>query len=214
MAVNTLFKTYTSTLGQKLIEDLVIQSIKIKGMDMKYLPKTFTDFDYLYGEDPSAAFNTSIELEMYMQSVDGFEGDDRFSKWSYTIKKSCIIALSKKRFEQEVTALHPTILRPLEGDVIYMPITNAILEIKFVDCDDPFYQNGAQYVYKLRCELYEFSRETFETDDTEVDSLVAEILGNINPETAHEEHFGDNESIETDANSLITFDPDNPFGGK
>lgn len=211
MATNQYFNNYTASNEQSLIDSLVVEAIQIKGLDMKYLPRSLPNFDYLFGEDPTSAFLSAKPIEMYLENVDGFGGDgDIFSKFGYVIKKTASICVSKSRFKEEF----PTLSRPLEGDVIYMPITNAILEIKFVEHEDPFFQAGAEYVYKLRCELYEFSRETFATTDVEVDDIVDSILGGIDPATEVEQPFGKNTQIQVEADTFISFDPADPFGGR
>lgn len=211
MTTSTYFNNYTASNEQSLIDSLVVEAIQIKGMDVKYLSRSFSNFDYLYGEDPTSAFLTASPIEMYVENVDGFGGDgDLFSKFGYIIKKTVTLCVSKSRFKTEFPALP----RPLEGDVIYMPITNAILEIKYVDHEDPFFQNGAKYVYKLKCELFEFSRETFETGDTEVDDIINSVLKGIDPETEVESPYADNDNLQSEANVIIDFDPANPFGGR
>lgn len=214
MTTNSVFPNYTNNeVEQDLINSLIVEVIQIKGMDIKYLPRTFPAFDYLYGEDPNSAFNSCKDIEMYLENVDGFEGEgDLFSKFGYVIKKSCTMTVAKSRFSDVFSG---TPIRPLEGDVIYIPMTKAILEIKYVDCDDPFYQLGKQYVYKLKCELFEFSHEEVETSDTEVDSFVQSIIGNVtDPSTQIIGDYGDNDKLQTSADPLVVFDPDNPFGGR
>ena len=88
-----------------------------------------------------------------------------------------------------------------------------MLEIKYVELEDPFFQNGAQYVYKLKCELFEFSRETFDIADTEVNGIVDSVLGTYDPSQVTPED-SDNDKLQEAADSFVQFDPENLFGGR
>ena len=61
--------------------------------------------------------------------------------------------------------------RPLEGDVIYFALTKKFFEIKFVKHDAIFHQLGRLQSYELRCELFEYSSERFETGISEIDDM-------------------------------------------
>ena len=117
------FKENTSE--QNLVEDLSIESIKISGRDMVYIPRNLLDEDKLFGEDNSAKFSTGYEFEMYVQSVNGFEGDgDILTKFGIQINDRMNLVISRKRFEQEVTSFQPSIVRPREGDLIFFPLNS------------------------------------------------------------------------------------------
>lgn len=207
MATNQYFSHYKANNEQDLVEDLVIEAIQLRGMDMYYLPRTSVVNDYLFGEDPVVAFNSTEVIEMYFNDVDRFGGDgDIFSRFGYQINDTADISISKKRFKE----VFPSLTRPFEGDLIYMPITKAILEIKFVDHEDPFFQHGKQYVYKLKCELFDFNNESTSTADVELDDIFSGLgLGDTSTEV---EDFGDNDDLQTDADDVVNFDPSNPFG--
>lgn len=210
MATSQYFNNYQASNEQNLIDQLTIEAIQIKGMDVKYLSRDLPAYDSLFGEDPTSAFTSCTSIEMYLETVDGFGGDgDLFSKFGYIMKKTAVFVVSKTRFKAEF----PLLNRPREGDLIYMPITKAVLEIKYVELEDPFFQNGAQYVYKLKCELFEFSRESFDVGDAEVDGIVDAVLGTYDPSTSTPED-SDNEKLQQAADSLIQFDPSNLFGGR
>ena len=88
---------------QNLVEDLSIESIKINGRDMIYIPRSLLDKDELFGEDNSAKFTKGYEFEMYVQSVNGFEGDgDILSKFGIQINDRMELVVARKRFEQEM----------------------------------------------------------------------------------------------------------------
>ena len=165
MSKNSFFK-HTSN-EQQVVEDLTIESIQIHGQDMIYLPRTLVNKDELFGEDSISKFTSGTLIEMYIESVDGFEGDGDFiSKFGLEIKDSMSLVVSKKRFEAELE-----MTRPLEGDLVYFPLTNGLFEIKFVEHENPFYQIGKLYTYKLSCELFQYSQEDFDTGFTVIDTV-------------------------------------------
>ena len=65
--------------------------------------------------------------------------------------------------------------RPREGDVIFFPLGSRLFEVKFVEHEEPFYQLGKNYVYQLKCELFEYEDEVFDTDIEEIDSQLEDI---------------------------------------
>jgi len=76
--------------------------------------------------------------------------------------------------------------RPLEGDLIYFPLSKGLFEIKFVEHQNPFYQLGKLYTYQLSCELFQYSQEDMETGWSDVDAVET-----TNQETAIDLVFSD-----------------------
>ena len=168
MAINKYFVNYNSKYEQNLLEDLVVETIKIHGLDMYYIPRELVDRENIFGDDPISNFRQHFIIEMYIQSVDGFEGDgDIIGKFGLEIRDSATLIVSKKRF-QNVTDK----FRPLEGDLIYFPLSKKFFEIKFVEHENPFYQLGKNYVYSLSVELFQFSEEEIFTQIEEIDSAI------------------------------------------
>ena len=101
MATNVYFKNFNYPREQDLIEDLTIESIKIYGHDVKYLPRTVIKNDHLFGEDTLSQFNTAAEVEMYIKNVEGFEGEGDFlSKFGLEIRDSLTFTVARRRFDQ------------------------------------------------------------------------------------------------------------------
>lgn len=171
MATNPYFNNIAARNEQNLAEDLVIETIKIKGMDMFYLPRTLVNQNPLYGEDPNSAFLNHHSVEMYLENVNGFQGQqDLLSKLGLQIKDTAILIVSKARFQKETG-----MARPMEGDIIYLPLTKGFFEIKYVEHESPFFQMGKNYVFRMSLELFEFSQETFETGEPELDEIVKTV---------------------------------------
>ena len=134
---------------------------------MIYLPRTVNNKDELFGEDTISSFEDSFFIEMYIASVDGFGGDGDFiSKFGLEIRDTVELIVAKKRFQYE-----SDMDRPREGDLIYLPLTRGLFEIKFVEHENPFYQVGKLYTYKLSCELFQYSQEDIDTDQSVIDGI-------------------------------------------
>jgi len=169
MARNPYFKEYSGE--QNILEDLTIETIKTMGKDMVYIPRTLVNVDDLFGEDVLSKFDDGYQLEMYIQSVDGFEGEgDILAKFGLEIKDRVELVVSRKRFEQSVGD-YESITRPREGDLIFFPLSKTLFEINFVEHENPFYQLGKLYTYKLSCEVFSYSQEEIDTGYTDIDTV-------------------------------------------
>jgi len=171
MATNKYFTNYNSAYEQRLIEDLVVETIKIHGLDMYYLPRELNTQPNIFGDDPISSFRQHFIVEMFLETVDGFEGDGDFiGKFGLEIRDSATFVVSKKRFGETTTS--PT--RPKEGDLLYFPLAKKFFEIKFVEHENPFYQLGKNYVYSLSVELFQYSEESINTQLDDIDNAVDE----------------------------------------
>lgn len=206
MTVNKYFKPYSYGREQDTAEDLIIESIKIYGLDVKYLPRTIINQDFLLGEDALGKFNSAIDLEVYIKNIQGFEGEGDFlSKFNLEIRDQITFTMARKRFSQIATeklidevgynyqvetantqawsvtdsyvletgsanGYSITSTRPLEGDLIFLPLNNKLYEIKFVEHENIFYQHGKLYTYDIQCELYERDSR-LDTGNTAIDII-------------------------------------------
>lgn len=203
--INTYFNHYFAQNEQNLIESMIIESIQVQGLDMAYLPRTQENIDALYNEDPTNKFESAKYIEMYPASVEGFDGEELMTMFGDEFKKSATFIVSKKRFKEE----YIDFIRPREGDLIYMPVTNAIFEIKFVDDESPFFEKGKQYVYGLKVEAFEYSYENVQTNDVDLDAILSDMK--VDDPSIVEDEFGKNDGIEDASDSSIVFNPNNPF---
>jgi len=170
MAVNPYFKDYSGE--QKLLDDLTIETIKVMGRDLIYLPREYLEVDPIFGEDPKTYFKNGYILEMYVRETLKFGGQkDIMTKFGITITDRLTIDLSITRFGQEITSKNPSIKKPREGDLIYYPLSKSIFEINFVEDEEPFYQFGTLTTYTLMCELFTYSHEEIDTGFTEIDEV-------------------------------------------
>lgn len=177
MATNLYFNHYNDTPEQRLIEDLMIETIKINGVDVYYIPNINESArDLLYGEDPLKKFTAAYPLEMYVTNVDGYEGErEFFSKFGLEIRNNMSVIISKRSFARWVP--QNRYVRPREGDLIYVPFLSQrgeMYEIKYVNYSEAFYVLGNKYpyFYKLELEKFKYSQETIDVGIPDVDNLV------------------------------------------
>ena len=101
MTTNKYFRPFTYAREQDVAEDLIIESIKIYGIDLKYMPRTIIGPDALLGEDPLSKFDDAIDIEMYIKNTQQFEGEGDFlSKFNLEIRDSITFVMARKRWEQ------------------------------------------------------------------------------------------------------------------
>jgi hypothetical protein len=171
VAKNYYFENYSNSMEQELIEDLVIESIRIFGIDCWYIPRTISAKDDIFNEDSLSIFNDAYMLEMYVKNVDGFEGEGDFlSKFGLQIRDSMTLTVANRVFDFEVGAGTEQV-RPNEGDLIYFPLNRKMFQVMHVEHEAIFYQMGQLQTYDLRCELFEYSGERFETGQEFIDDL-------------------------------------------
>ena len=180
MSVTNPYFTNGTTNEQNLVEDLIIESLRIHGKEFYYIPRTLVAKDEILGEDRLSRFTKYYPIEMYIENVDAFDGAGAFiQRWGATIESTATLMVARKRWEELVGVNNDTIIpdRPNEGDLIYFPMTDGLFEIKFVEHQNPFYQLGRLYTYKLQVELFNYSSEEFDTGNEDIDAF--ESLGSF-----------------------------------
>lgn len=215
MATNPYF-SHGTTNERNLIEDIIIESLKMYGNDVLYIPRSLVSKDEILGEDRLSKFEHAVPLEMYFENIDNFDGQGAFiQKFGLMMEQSATLVVSRRRWEQAVGSQNITTLpnRPCEGDLIFFPLTKGLFEIKFVKHQDPFYQIGKLYVYKLQVELFQYSSEIINTGVADVDTFedLKTFDTTKNPDIDQVESFGDNNSFKTEAADVL-FNEANPFG--
>ena len=172
MATNVFFQNYDYANEQRLIDDLVIESIQMYGLDTFYLTRSLQAVDDILNEDDLSIFNTAYEMEVYVKSVDGFQGEGDFlSRFGLQIRDQAVFTVAIRTFERNVTNINPDLLRPKEGDLIYFPLNNKFFKIMHVEHESVFYQTGALQVFDLKTELFEYSNERFDTGIDDIDTF-------------------------------------------
>jgi hypothetical protein len=179
MATNVFFSHAVQT-EQNLVEDLIVESLRMYGHNCFYLPRSIVNEDTILGDAADSSFDDAYEVEMYLEGVEGFEGEgDLYSKFGVEVRDTATFVISKRSWERFISldANLATGLRPNEGDLIYFPLSKSVFEIKFVEHENPFYQMGKLFTFKMTCDLFEYSGEDFNTGvgalDTDLDLAQA-----------------------------------------
>ena len=185
MSTNFYFNNFPSRLAdapitpeQLLVENLVIEAMQIYGVDVYYLPRTTRDqVDYLFGEDVLKEYRTAHAIEMYLENVTGFDGEQDFiSKFGLEIRDEVTMLVSRLRFKYTVNGY----TKPREGDLIYVPLTTTFFEVTHVEKENDqamFYtlgrgRGGNVYVYALKMKQFYFSNEIIETGIDDIDNNI------------------------------------------
>lgn len=176
MAVNHYFQGgqgIGNDSEKRLFENLIIEGLQIYGFDVFYLPRTLVNRDIILGEDTLSKFDDSHLIEMYMESNEGFAGEQELiSKFGLEIREDTTFTLAKRRWNDAVDSRQTMIVegRPNEGDILYVPLMNSFFEIQFVEDQEPFFQLGQLPVYQLKVTRWEYSSEQLNTGITDIDS--------------------------------------------
>jgi hypothetical protein len=220
MATNVFFRNYDNVYEQNLIDDLVIESIQIYGIDVIYLSRTLEGVDRILNEDDMPLYENYYEFETYVRNVDSFEGEGDFlSKFGLQIRDQMTLTVAIRTFERFVTRNDQEKIRPLEGDIIWLPLNQKMYEIKYVEHESVFYQSGSLQVYDMRCELLEYSNQRFDTGRPEIDQyfddmttvMTANTGVNTLTKLANTDPIADNLFFEQEADGIIDFSEIDPF---
>jgi len=176
MATNHYFNHYgTNTPDQRLVESIVIESIKSFGIDVHYMPRTEVNTDSIFGEDRISKFEDARMVEVYIKSIDGFEGDGTFvSNFGLEVRDQITFTISRRRFIDLNFETGNRDKEPLEGDLIFFPLSDSLFEIKHVQDTNVFYQMGGLQTFDLVCELFEYADEAIDTGIDKLDKIERE----------------------------------------
>lgn len=178
MATNQFFRSsyFSTDKDQVLINNLNREAIQVQGIDVKYIRREFVNYDKLFGEDQSSKFERSYDIEMYVKSVDSFGGDGKFlSKFGLEIRDEITFSVNRDRFTTEVVNNEPDIVRPMEGDLIWVMSAidkrARVFEITYVNSEEVYYQLGKLYTWEIQTKVFEYGGESFDTGVVEIDVL-------------------------------------------
>ncbi len=217
MATNAYFRNYDHFNEQNLIDDLVIESIRMYGMDVKYLSGQFNNIDKIFNEDDTPLYDEMYEFEVYVKNVDGFEGEGDFlSKFGLQIRDQVTFTVAIRTFEKHVTRTNGDKLRPRENDIIWMPLNEKMYRITYVEHESVFYQSGALQVYDIKCELMEYSNERFDTGRYEIDHYFDDVNSTTTfvstlEDVANNDTYSQNFDFEKTADGILDFSEIDPF---
>ena len=181
MALNPFF-LQGSQSEQRLVQDLINEQLKIYGVEVTYIPRKFVRKQTIIKEVQSSTFDDNFLLEAYVNTYEGYGGQgDIMTKFGVSLRDELTLTISKERFEDFISPFleadddYELSTRPREGDIIFFPLGQRLFEVKFVEHEQPFYQLGKNYVYQLKCELFEYEDEVFDTDIDEIDTQLEDL---------------------------------------
>ena len=178
MALNPYF-LQGSSAEQRLVQDLVNEQLKIYGVEVTYIPRKFVNKASIIEEVQASKFDDNFSIEAYVNTYEGYAGaGDVLTKFGMSLRDEVTLTISKERFEDFVSPFMSAsddielASRPREGDLVFFPLGQRLFEVKFVEHEDPFYQLGKNYVYQLKCELFEYEDEVIDTSIDAIDTQV------------------------------------------
>lgn len=194
MALNPFF-LQGSPGEQNLVQDIINEHLRMFGIEVYYMPRKYINTDNIIKEVRTSKFDDNFLIEAYLNNYEGYgQSYDIMSKFGIKLTNEISLTISKERFEEFITPFLSTILeaenadptideganlllatRPKEGDLIYFPLGERLFEIKRVEFENPFYQLGKNYVYELKCELFEYEDEKIDTGIEEVQDTIKDV---------------------------------------
>jgi hypothetical protein len=208
MSISPYFRHVTAPNEQSLINDLTEETIFQRGLDLYYIVREESNhnFDYLFGEDPENSFGGAIQLEMMLSQIStGFDGEMSTGRFLLEMGDIATFTCSVTRFQEEVTSIHPEIVRPREGDLI-MFMTDpsekrSVFEITYTEKEMPFYQIGKSNVFRMETERFSYNHEDMNTGLPEIDTTPLDM----------DKELSDSTPIQTESDTFVDFSEDDPF---
>ena len=179
------FFLHGSPSERRLVQDLVNEHLQMFGQDVLYLPRKIVNEATVIKEINASRFDDSFRIEAYLTNFEGFgTPSDILTKFGVRATDEIQLVISKERYDDFISPfleLYPEgeiklTNRPQEGDLIYLPLDNAIFEIKYVEGKVPFYQLNDLFMYELRCEIFEYKDEIIDIADVETGITGEDII--------------------------------------
>lgn len=209
------FNHYANT--QTLADVLVAEAIQMRGMDLYYLPREFQRLDLLFGEDPSSKFNKAWKFAGYIESFDGYSGDNSFfTKFGLQVNDEVKIVINPNLFKYQANGKEPVV-----GDLIYFPLDRSLFEINWVQPYDPFYQAGQNAQRRITAQKFIYSGEELSPELQRNDGINIPVFNeldldpilNIDGETdTFKEQYSEVDQINKEASKYVK--PYNVLNGR
>ena len=168
------FFLHGSPSEQRLVQDLVNEHLQLFGQDILYLPRKIVNQNTVIREITASKFDDSFRLEAYLVNTDGFgTPSDVLTKFGVQAQDEITLVVSKERYDDFIAPFiklwpegdRANASTPNEGDLIYLPLDNAIFEIKYIERKVPFYQVNELFMYEFRCEIFQPEDEVIDLPD-------------------------------------------------
>jgi hypothetical protein len=174
---------------QGLVQDLINEQIKMYGVEVYYLPRRYMTEKTIMREVTQSNFENAFPIEAYIENFEGYSDNTTIlSKFGIQATNEIVLTISRERFETYIAPLISLIednkienrncenlQRPKEGDLVFLPLGKRLFEVKFVEHEKPFYQLQGNYVYTLKCELFQYEDEIIDTSIEDIDEVLGEV---------------------------------------
>lgn len=218
MPKNPLFNFTSVTPERQLLDDLSAEIISIHGLEVYYIRNNYDNVDHLFGEDRLPNLDNFTKIVVYVNNAaEGFNPASlMYTKFGFQDMSTISLSIAIKEWNQ----MFPGILRPNEGDLIYIPATDTFgpsefLKITFVDKLEigGFFPLGRHHTFELECEKWRYSSEDLATTNATIDAVETEMtLDSIKAPNLANDFINDNATVETASDAIIDFSESNPFG--
>jgi hypothetical protein len=160
---------------QNMYEDIIVESIRQRGILVFYLPREIINENGIFNEEELVKFSEQFGIGAYVNSIEGYEGDGALlSNFGLELRQQMKLVVSKRdwgmfvgRFLEDSAAA----IRPREGDLIYVPMVKGLFEINNATDLNPFYQLQNKCTYELTCELFEYNGQEIDTDNENINEF-------------------------------------------
>ena len=175
MASSPYFNKVNHTGEQRLLSDLVTESIAINGLDVYYIPRNHdSPGDPIFGENVLSQFTDKYLVTIYVNEGNLPGGNLLLDKFGLNFEKYATLVVSRQSFRKTTKQD-----KPIEGDLIFDHLTQSLYEIKYIKEDDPFFQFGKNYTWKLECERFVYSHEKINTGMPEIDDIARRMAYSV-----------------------------------
>jgi Virus neck protein len=193
---------------QNLLQVLVNEAIESYGIDLVYIPRNLVKLDDLFHEDTLSSFTKNFTIEMYVENYDAYTGiGPQITNWGFQLQYQLRLIVSREKFAKYIGNN-----LPVEGDLIYNPVTKGLFEIKFIEDKNPLFPLGSRQYFVLACETFKYSDETMDSG-TNADSVQDNWKNNGGlGASGISDPFAKNQQIEDVAEGVVNNVEQNPFG--
>ena len=173
MPLNPIFN-YGESVEQEILEDILMECDEMMGIAVWYIPREIVQMDKMLREGVETRFSSAYELVVYPEDIDGFQGGTMFDRFGMSFKDQYTFSFARKRWRELIGSTGNAVSseRPVEGDLIYFGETKALMVIKFVEHETPFYVLNDIPTFQITCEMFQYQGEEFDTDVEDLNTVV------------------------------------------
>lgn len=177
---NVHFDFFEEDIEQQLLSELVAESIEVNGHTCFYVPRTVVNRDDILSEPEFVRFESAYPINVFIKTTSHMGGEGALlSKFGVELRDELIVTVAMLTFADEITSQRGDIIRPREGDLIFIPMIGSAFTLKYVDKKAFFYQLGNLQAWDLSLELYEDANAVFRTGVAQIDSVYGKYTHDI-----------------------------------